>query len=141
MVQQEPVFGWGTRRLVEGVGGLCLMHGGLQHVHSSSMGIQPAHIGCESHSDERGSSRGRRKSKTIADTRGPGEQFRFVEGKRREGQCPPQLLARPYASRLARQSACEGDQRDRSVEAERRIDMPLSSLASGLHTSHIDTFR
>lgn len=26
--------------------GLCLMHGGLQHVHSSSMGIQRAHIGC-----------------------------------------------------------------------------------------------
>lgn len=62
--------------------GLCLMHGGLQHVHSSSMGIQRAHIGCKSHSDERGSGRGRRKSKTIADTCGPDEKFRFVEGKK-----------------------------------------------------------
>jgi len=97
--------------------GRCLMHSGLQHVHSGSMGRRRAHIGCESHSDERGSSRGRRKSKTIADTCGPGKKSRFAEGKRREGQCPPQLAACLTFGLAARTSvSMSRDQGDCSVE-------------------------
>lgn len=97
------------------------MHGGLQHVHSSSMGKQRAHIGCESHSDERGSGRGRRKSKTIAvlaDRIRNSGLWKAGDVKR------PQLLARAPASRLARQSACRGIVRETVLSRPtRRIDM------------------
>lgn len=108
------------------------MHGGLQHVHSSSMGIQRAHIGCESHSDERGSGRGRRKSKTIAvlaDRVRNSGLWKAVDVKR------PQLLARSSTRLAARPSVSmsrprQGDCSVEADEAYRHVVVKLNSRAA-----------
>jgi hypothetical protein len=110
---------------------------------SSSMGIQRVHIGCESHSDERGSSRGRRKSKTIADTCGPCQKFRFVQGKRRERAINAGLscLLDLPQSRLAPSAILLRDLEIVSVDTDKaRRHVAVTHELGVLHMAHLTIF-